>query len=63
MYFDDWNSLLLMDGHGLYVWTAYGLGLAVLVWNVVMPLRQRRHVVAEMQRQARRERAQQESRP
>jgi heme exporter protein CcmD len=23
-----------MEGHGPYVWTAYGITLAILIWNV-----------------------------
>ncbi len=61
MYFEDLNTLITMGGHGLYVWTAYGLGLLVMVWNVLVPLRHRRRVAADVGRRMRRERAQQEA--
>lgn len=28
------TEFLAMNGHGPYVWAAYGITLAVLIWNV-----------------------------
>ena len=33
MYFESFEALLTMGGHGLYVWSAYGIAIAVLLWN------------------------------
>ena len=33
MYFESFDALLAMGGHGLYVWSAYGIAIAVLLWN------------------------------
>ena len=33
MYFESFEALLTMGGHGLYVWSAYGIAIVVLVWN------------------------------
>ena len=33
MYFESFEALLKMGGHGLYVWSAYGIAIAVLSWN------------------------------
>ena len=33
MYFESFEALLAMGGHGLYVWSAYGIAIAVLFWN------------------------------
>ena len=33
MYFESFEALLAMGGHGLYVWSAYGIAIAVLLWN------------------------------
>lgn len=33
--FDNLTAFLAMDGHGWYVWTAYGVSLLVMVWLVV----------------------------
>ncbi len=38
MYFDSLYDLFFMNGHGVYVWSAYGIGfvvLAALVWHPV----------------------------
>lgn len=35
MYFETFNELLAMGGHGLYVWLAYGVTALVLVANYV----------------------------
>ncbi|SFR49762.1 heme exporter protein D [Marinobacter daqiaonensis] len=47
MAFDSLNALIVMEGHGPYVWTCYGvffLLLGVLVW---WSLRERRQLVRE----------------
>ena len=33
MYFESFEALLTMGGHGLYVWSAYGIAIAVLLLN------------------------------
>lgn len=38
------SEFLYMGGYAFYVWTAYALGLVVLVLNVVLPLRQERQL-------------------
>ncbi len=45
-----------MGGYAFYVWTSYGLTLIVLVANILSPLRQRRKLLADLARRARRER-------
>ncbi len=32
------GEFLAMGGYGAYVWSAYGLMLVVLAWNVAVPL-------------------------
>ncbi len=51
MYFQDVSSLLHMDGHGLYVWPTYGIGLLIIAYNVLAPLRHRKQVVSQIKRQ------------
>ena len=46
MYFDSVQALIQMDGHGLYVWSAYGISLIVLGALVVAPYRRRRRLLA-----------------
>lgn len=36
------NEFLSMGGYGAYVWTAYGIALAIVVWNLWVPHRARR---------------------
>ncbi|MGB6977488.1 MAG: heme exporter protein CcmD [Gammaproteobacteria bacterium] len=42
MYFTNITDMLHMGGYATYVWPAYGIVLAVLVANILIPL-QRRH--------------------
>ena len=54
-YFDSWHALLTMDGHGPYVWAAYGLTLLVMGAMVIAPLRRKRRFMQEQQGRLRRE--------
>ena len=33
IYFDSFSEMLLMDGHGVYVWVSYLFALGVLLTN------------------------------
>lgn len=44
-----------MGGHGLYVWLAYATALAVIIFNLVAPLHQRKSFLRDQARQQRRE--------
>ena len=48
--FDSLNSFIHMNGHGLYVWLAYGIAFVVLTLVLVAPAFQKR----ALQRQAKR---------
>jgi heme exporter protein D len=41
----NWTEFMTMGGYGLYVWSAYGFAAAVLIINVIVPLRRRTTVV------------------
>ncbi len=41
----SWSDFLAMGGYALYVWSAYGFAMIVLVLNVLVPLRRRRTVL------------------
>ena len=43
-----------MGGYGYYVWSSYGIALIVLLANVITPLRQRKKLLANIARAARR---------
>ena len=53
MHFDSVNSLIHMDGHGLYVWSSYGIGLLVIAYNVLSPILKLRQVTRMIIRQCR----------
>ena len=50
------NEFFHMGGYAFYVWTSYGLALAVLLLNVILPLRQRRKLLNDIARTNRRAR-------
>ncbi|MGD2138094.1 MAG: heme exporter protein CcmD [Gammaproteobacteria bacterium] len=50
------NEFLNMGGYAFYVWTSYAIALVVLVINIVLPARQRRKLLADISRAARRTR-------
>ncbi len=57
MSFDSFSEFLNMGRHGVYVWSAYGLCLVVLIVNVAGPLSAwRRHLQQEARRLRREER-------
>ncbi|WP_419535262.1 heme exporter protein CcmD [Endozoicomonas sp.] len=53
MYFDSWNGFLAMEGHGLYVWSAYAVAVIVIAYNLISPFMAKRQVVAQVRRQER----------
>lgn len=55
MSFSSFSEFLAMGGHGLYVWLSYGLGVAVILINLVLPWLQRNRLLAEQKRRLRRE--------
>lgn len=56
MYFDNVAAALTMDGHGPYVWGAYGLALAVIALLVASPLNRKRRLIQELRGEHRRNR-------
>jgi len=57
MYFDSLQAALAMDGHGVFVWPAYGLTALVLAMLVLAPWRRRRRLLLQIRGQVRREQA------
>jgi heme exporter protein D len=55
MAFESIGDFLMMGRHGLYVWTAYGLGFAVILFNVVSPILLKKRIIADQKRRERRE--------
>ena len=48
------RDFLHMGGYAFFVWTSYAIVALVLILNVLLPLRERRQVLAELRRKARR---------
>lgn len=55
MAFASFSDFLAMGGHARYVWSAYGLCLAILGLNVVLPGLALRRYVMDLARRRRRE--------
>jgi len=49
------NEFFHMGGYGPYVWSSYAIALVVLLANIILPARQRRKLLADIARKARRE--------
>jgi len=55
MSFTSVAEFLAMGSHGAYVWSSFGISLAVLALNVVLPLLARRRYLQDEARRLRRE--------
>ena len=55
MAFGSLADFLNMGGHGFYVWLCYGLGLLIIVMNLLLPMQQSKQVIRELRRRLRRE--------
>ena len=53
----SWSDFFHMGGYAVYVWTSYGLTLVMVVANIVMPMWQRRKVIARIKRAMKRDAA------
>ena len=53
--FDNVIQLLNMAGHGIYVWTAVLVTLALVAWLIINPLLQRRDMFKEIAQEVSRE--------
>ncbi len=43
------SDLFPMGGYGFYVWTSYGLFVAVLVWDFVAPILRERAALRQLE--------------
>lgn len=55
MNFSSFANFIAMGNHGLYVWTSYGISLAVLILNAALPMLARRRYLQDEARRLRRE--------
>ncbi|MEP5569967.1 MAG: heme exporter protein CcmD [Halioglobus sp.] len=54
MYFDSLDAVLAMDGHGVYVWAAYIITLAVITFILASPIRRQRRFLVQLAGELRR---------
>ncbi|OUM08284.1 heme exporter protein CcmD [Pseudomonas syringae] len=55
MSFESFGDFLAMGRHGLFVWSAYGLCLSVLLINVALPVLARRRYLKQQAQRLKRE--------
>ena len=48
MYFDSLQAVMQMEGHGIYVWTAYLVTTLVIVATLAAPLRRKNRVLQRL---------------
>ncbi|MBK8973743.1 MAG: heme exporter protein CcmD [Hahellaceae bacterium] len=51
MPFESFSAFLQMGGHGLYVWLAYGVGAAFILYNLIAPRLRNREIRQQIARQ------------
>ena len=49
MYFDSLSAALQMDGHGVYVWSAYFITTVVVATVLILPLRREKAFIKQLQ--------------
>lgn len=54
-HFASFADFLQMGKHGLYVWLSYGIGLGIILYNVVAVVLNKRRFFNEAKRRLRRE--------
>jgi heme exporter protein D len=57
MQFDSFTALMLMDGHGVFVWAVYAITLVVFLLLSLAPIRRDRRFFIEQSMLARRAQA------
>lgn len=61
MAFESFSDLMCMQSngycHGTYVWAAYAIGAAVILFNLISPVLFRKRLKADQARRERREQA------
>lgn len=55
MYFENFTALMHMDGHGVFVWSAYAITFVVLATLVISPMLKKRRFISQQRMQLRRE--------
>ena len=48
-------DFLNMGGYAFYVWSAYGISLAVLILNIILPIRREKELIRSLVKRQQRE--------
>ena len=56
MYFDSLHSVVVMEGHGVYVWAAYAVTVLVVVATLAIPVRRQKRLLGQLAAEDRRAR-------
>lgn len=48
------SEFLHMGGYAVFVWSSFGISMAVLVLNVILPIVRRKHLIQEVSSQIKR---------
>lgn len=56
MYFANFDELIAMGGHGAYVWSAFAVTIAAMLWLAVAPVIKQRVLLNDIQRDSLRQR-------
>ena len=51
----NWSEFFHMGGYAYFVWTSYAITFAVIVANIILPIVQRKKVIARIKRAIKRE--------
>lgn len=54
MYFDSLHAMLVMEGHGVYVWVCYCVTALVIGVLLVVPVRRRKQLLVQLAAEQRR---------
>ena len=54
MYFDSFQALLTMNGHGIYVWSAYLITIVVIMAVLIAPVRRSNRLLEQLAAELRR---------
>jgi heme exporter protein D len=57
MYFESFKAALVMDGHGVFVWTAYGIAVIAISLILISPKLKERKILRQIAGEIRRQQA------
>lgn len=57
MYFESFKAALVMDGHGVFVWTAYGIAVIAISLILILPKLKERKILRQIAGEIRRQQA------